>query len=72
MLSKSMPDMSPPQLGIGRFSNRESDFRRKFRIHSGSLFIHDISCTMSVVQPFLGLEDVIFLVAPAEFVSAEI
>ena len=56
MLSKSMPDMSPPQLGMGRFSKRESDFKRKFRIQSGSLFIHDISWTMSVFSPFLGLK----------------
>ena len=37
MLSKSMPDRSAPQLGMGFLSNSRRPFSRKSSIHSGSL-----------------------------------
>ena len=48
--------MSPPQLGMGRFSKCLSDLSRYSRIQSGSPFIQDISLTMSSERPFLGLK----------------
>ena len=56
MSSKKISDMSPPQLGIGRRSKALRHFRRLVSIQSGSPFIHDISLTMSVLSPRLGLK----------------
>ena len=56
MLSKSIPDMSPPQVGMGRRSKWRSAFSRRWVIQSGSPFIQDISRTMSSVRPFFGLK----------------
>ena len=53
---KPMPARLPPHVGMGRRSNRWSDFSRTSRIQSGSPFIQDISSTMSSERPFFGLK----------------
>ena len=44
------------QGAMGRAMKRLSARRRKLRIHWGSLFISDISRTISSERPFLGLK----------------
>ncbi len=51
MLSKSIPDRSAPQFGIGLRSNSLSAFRRVSRIHSGSDFFAEMSLTTSSFSP---------------------
>ena len=55
MLSKSIPDRSEPQLGIGFLSNIASAFSRKSSIHSGSLFLAEMSRTTASDRPRLAL-----------------
>ncbi len=64
MLSKSMPDRSEPQVGIGFLPNSRSDFRRRSSIHSGSFLRAEMSRTTSSVSPRRA-------VAPAVSVSAQ-
>ena len=54
MSSKSMPERSAPHQGIGRFSKCFSDFRRNFRIQSGSSLSAEISSTTAADSPFFG------------------
>ena len=54
MSSKSIPERSAPHHGIGRCSKCFSDFRRYFRIQSGSLFRAEISSTTCAFRPFFG------------------
>jgi hypothetical protein len=49
MSSKKISDMSPPQLGIGRFSKAGAT-SAGLSIQSGSPFIHDISRTSRLVE----------------------
>ncbi len=51
MLSKSMPDRSLPQVGIGFLPNSRSDFSRVFSIHSGSFLRAEMSRTTSSFRP---------------------
>ena len=51
MLSKSMPDRSAPQFGIGFLSKMRSAFSRRSSIHSGSLFFAEMSRTTSSFRP---------------------
>ena len=51
MLSKSMPDRSAPQCGIGFLSNSRSDFSRVLSIHSGSFFRAEMLRTTSSESP---------------------
>ncbi len=51
MLSKSMPERSEPQFGMGFFSNRRRPLRRSFVIHSGSSFFEEMSRTTSSFRP---------------------
>ena len=51
MLSKSMPDRSAPQLGIGFFSNSPSALSRNSSIHAGSFFCREMSATTSAERP---------------------
>src|SRR4051794_41929290 len=53
MLSKSMPDRSEPQFGMGFFSNRRRPLRRSLVIHSGSFFFAEMSRTTSSLIPRL-------------------
>src|SRR5882757_6536657 len=51
MLSKSIPDRSLPQVGIGFFSNNRSAFKRVSSIHCGSLFFALMSRTTASDRP---------------------
>src|SRR3954454_19989733 len=51
MLSKSMPDRSLPQLGIGFLSNSRRPLRRSLSIHSGSLLRPEMSRTTAWDRP---------------------
>ena len=51
MLSKSMPDRSEPQVGIGFLPNSRSAFSRVFSIHSGSSLRAEMSRTTSSDSP---------------------
>src|ERR1700712_523551 len=51
MFSKSMPDRSAPQVGMGFLRNMERPLRRFFSIHSGSLFSAEMSLTTSSLIP---------------------
>ncbi len=51
ILSKSMPERSAPQVGIGFLSNSRSALRRSLSIHSGSFFIAEMSRTTSSERP---------------------
>src|SRR5687768_10079733 len=53
MLSKSMPDRSEPQFGMGFLSNRRRPLRRSLVIHSGSDFFEEMSRTTSSLIPRL-------------------
>ena len=56
MLSKSMPDRSAPQRGMGFFSNRPSALRRNSSIHAGSFFSREMSATTSAERPRRAVE----------------
>ncbi len=64
MLSKSMPDRSEPQFGIGFLSKICSAFSRRCSIHSGSLFFAEMSRTTASDRPRCAL-------APATSESAQ-
>ena len=64
MLSKSISDRSEPQLGIGFLSKIDSALSRWFSIHSGSLFLSEMSRTTASLRPR-------FAVAPAVSLSAQ-
>ncbi len=64
MLSKSMPDRSEPQLGIGFLSKIDSALSRRSSIHSGSLFFAEMSRTTASDRPR-------WAEAPATSVSAQ-
>jgi hypothetical protein len=64
MLSKSMPERSEPQEGIGLRPNSRSALRRVFSIHSGSDFFAEMSRTTASDRPR-------FAVWPATSVSAQ-
>ncbi len=64
MLSKSMPERSEPQLGMGFLSNRRSAFRRVLSIHSGSFLSAEMLRTTSSDRPRRAL-------APATSVSCQ-
>ncbi|CAB4938683.1 unannotated protein [freshwater metagenome] len=64
MLSKSMPSRSEPQLGMGLRSKVLRAFRRASSIHSGSLFLAEMSRTTASDKPRLAL-------APATSESAQ-
>ncbi len=51
MLSKSMPDRSEPQLGIGFLSKSARPLSRRSSIHSGSFFFAEMSRTTSSDRP---------------------
>ncbi len=51
MLSKSMPDRSEPQVGIGLRPNSFRPFSRRSSIHSGSFFFAEMSRTTSSFRP---------------------
>jgi hypothetical protein len=51
MFSKSMPERSAPQFGIGRARKYSSALRRDFRIQSGSFLWAEISATPSGLSP---------------------
>ena len=51
MLSKSMPDRSAPQVGIGLRPNIRSPRSRRSSIHSGSFFLPEMSRTTSSDRP---------------------
>src|SRR5690606_21281879 len=51
MLSKSMPERSEPQLGMGFLPNRRSALRRWFSIHSGSFSSAEMLRTTSSERP---------------------
>ncbi len=64
MLSKSIPERSEPQLGIGFFSKIASARNRRRSIHSGSFFFAEMSRTTASDRPRCAL-------APATSVSAQ-
>ena len=64
MLSKSMPDRSEPQVGIGLRSNSLRPLSRRSSIHSGSFFFAEMSRTTSSLRPRCA-------VAPAASESAQ-
>ena len=64
MLSKSMPDRSEPQVGMGFFSNSFRPLRRRSSIHCGSLLSAEMLRTTSALMPRLA-------VAPATSESAQ-
>jgi hypothetical protein len=51
MLSKSMPDRSAPQFGMGLRSKSRRAFSRASSIHSGSFFFAEMSRTTSSLSP---------------------
>ena len=51
MVSKSMPDRSEPQVGIGFFSNSRRPLSRVSSIHSGSFFRAEMLRTTSSDRP---------------------
>ncbi len=51
MLSKSMPDRSEPQVGIGFLAKMSSALSRRCSIHSGSLFFAEMSRTTASDRP---------------------
>ena len=71
MLSKSMPDRSEPQVGIGLRSKSLRPFRRRSSIHCGSLFFAEMSRTTSSLRPRLAAGAGVVAVGPAELVAAE-
>src|SRR3954471_10779505 len=64
MLSKSMPDRSAPQLGIGFLPHSRRPLSRKLSIHSGSFLSPLISRTFASDRPRVA-------VAPAVSGSAQ-
>jgi hypothetical protein len=58
-----MPVRSEPQVGIGFFSNRRSDFSRSFSIHSGSFLRAEMSRTTSSLRPRRAVEPAVSLSA---------
>ena len=52
MLSKSMPERSAPQLGIGRARKSSSAWWRIARIQSGSDLWSEMTSTSSCESPF--------------------
>ena len=51
MLSKSIPERSPPHGGIGRALKYSYDLRRNLRIHSGSFLCSEIAATIASFRP---------------------
>ena len=51
MFSKSIPERSAPQVGMGFLRNIERPLRRFFSIHSGSLFSAEMFSTTSSLRP---------------------
>src|SRR5206468_5397451 len=51
MFSKSMPDRSEPQVGMGLRLNSLRPFSRRSSIHSGSFFLAEMSRTTSSDRP---------------------
>ena len=68
MLSKSMPDRSAPQVGIGFLPNRRNPLSRRSSIHSGSVFLPEMSRTGLVEAALLHRRR---RVGPAVLVPAE-
>ncbi len=64
MLSKSMPDRSEPQVGMGLRSKSFRPLRRRSSIHCGSDFLDEMSRTTASLRPRLAL-------APASSESAQ-
>ena len=64
MLSKSMPDRSEPQVGMGLRPKSLRPFRRRSSIHCGSLFFPEMSRTTSSFRPRVAA-------APASSLSAQ-
>ena len=56
MFSKSIPERSAPQFGIGRARKYSRALRRDFRIQSGSFLWAEISETTSGVSPRFDLK----------------
>ena len=54
MLSKSMPDRSEPQFGIGFLSNSRRPLSRRCSIHSGSPLSPEMLAHDGLGQPALG------------------
>ena len=52
MLSKSIPERSAPQLGIGRLKKWSSALSRNLSIHSGSCLWSEMAATTSGEIPF--------------------
>ena len=52
MFSKSRPERSAPQLGMGRLRKWSSALSRNFSIHSGSFLCWEIDATTSGDRPF--------------------
>ncbi len=71
MLSKSMPDRSEPQVGIGFLPNSRRPLSRSLSIHSGSLLSAEMSRTTASDRPrwATGAGDV--GVGPAEGIAAQ-
>ncbi len=55
MLSKSMPDRSEPQVGMGFLANSLRPLSRRFSIHSGSDFFAEMSRTTASDRPRLAV-----------------
>lgn len=56
MLSKSMPERSEPQVGIGFLPKSFRPLRRRLSIHSDSDFFAEMSRTTSSLRPRLATE----------------
>ena len=61
MLSKSMPERSAPQVGMGLRSKYFRPLRRRSSIHSGSFFLAEMSRTTSSLMPRRALAPTSFL-----------
>ena len=71
MLSKSMPDRSEPQVGMGLRWKSLRPFRRRSSIHCGSFFFAEMSRTTSSLRPRLAAAPATSRVGPAELVAAD-
>ncbi len=56
MLSKSMPDRSEPQFGIGFLKKMSRAFNRRSSIHSGSFLSWEMLRTTSALMPRRAVE----------------
>ena len=71
MLSKSMPDRSEPQVGIGFLPNSRRPLSRRSSIHSGSFLSAEMLRTTSSDRPRWARRAGGVGVGPAELVTAE-